>query len=357
VCTGVHALASVRSVEDALGIQIPKNANIIRNLMHATLFAQDHLVHFYHLHALDWVDVVSALKADPKTSEIQQSISPWPNSSPGYFREVQNRLKKFVESGQLGIFANAYWGHPAYKLPPEVNLLAVTHYLEALDFQKEIVKIQTIFGGKNPHPNWLVGGVPCDLNVDGAGAIGAVNMALLNMVEQHRQPHDRVHRPGLHPRSARDRRLLQGLGAVGRRTVEQERHVVRRLPGHSERLQQQQHAAAVRRHPQRRPEERARRRPEGSGAGAGMGHPLLVQVRRRVQGPAPVRRRHRPEVRASARPRAPRPTSRKSTSPPSIRGSSRRAGRATRSRSARWHATWSRTRAATRRSRSRSTAR
>ena len=89
VCTGVHALASVRSVEDALGIKIPKNANIIRNLMHSTLYAQDHLVHFYHLHALDWVDVVSALKADPKkTSEIQQSISPWPNSSPGYFREV-----------------------------------------------------------------------------------------------------------------------------------------------------------------------------------------------------------------------------------------------------------------------------
>ena len=183
VCTGVHALASVRSVEDALGIKIPKNANIIRNLMHSTLYAQDHLVHFYHLHALDWVDVVSALKADPKrTSEIQQSISPWPNSSPAYFREVQNRLKKFVESGQLGIFSNAYWGSPAYKLPPEVNLLATTHYLEALDFQKEIVKIQTIFGGKNPHPNWLVGGVPSPINVDGAGAVGAVNMAYLNMV-------------------------------------------------------------------------------------------------------------------------------------------------------------------------------
>jgi hydrogenase large subunit len=183
VCTGVHALASVRSVEDALQIKIPKNANTIRNLMHATLYAQDHLVHFYHLHALDWVDVVSALKADPKkTSEIQQSISPWPKSSPAYFRDVQNRLKKFVESGQLGIFANAYWGNPAYKLPPEVNLLATTHYLEALDFQKNIVRIQTIFGGKNPHPNWLVGGVPSPINVDGTGAVGAVNMAYLNMV-------------------------------------------------------------------------------------------------------------------------------------------------------------------------------
>jgi len=183
VCTGVHALASVRAVEDALQIKIPKNANIIRNLMHATLYSQDHLVHFYHLHALDWVDVVSALKADPKrTSEIQQSISPWPKSSPAYFRDVQNRLKKFVESGQLGIFANGYWGNPAYKLPPEVNLLATTHYLEALDFQKDIIKIQTIFGGKNPHPNWLVGGVPSPINVDGSGAVGAVNMAYLNMV-------------------------------------------------------------------------------------------------------------------------------------------------------------------------------
>ncbi|MBL8327135.1 MAG: nickel-dependent hydrogenase large subunit, partial [Rubrivivax sp.] len=117
-----------------------------------------------------------------KTSELAQSISPWPNSSFGYFREVQNRLKKFVESGQLGIFANGYWGSPAYKLPPEANLMATAHYLEALDFQKDIVKIQTIFGGKNPHPNWLVGGVPCSINVNDTGAVGAVNMFHLNMI-------------------------------------------------------------------------------------------------------------------------------------------------------------------------------
>ena len=185
VCTGVHALASVRCVEDALGIKIPDTANVIRNLMHATLYAQDHLVHFYHLHALDWVDVVSALKADPKkTSELAQSISNWPLSSPGYYRDLQFRLKKFVESGQLGPFRNGYWGHPAYKLPPEANLMAVGHYLEALDFQKEIVKIQTIFGGKSPHPNWLVGGVPFSINVDGVGAVGAINMERLNMVSK-----------------------------------------------------------------------------------------------------------------------------------------------------------------------------
>jgi hydrogenase large subunit len=183
VCTGTHALTSVRAVEDALGIQIPDNANIIRNIMQLNLQVHDHLVHFYHLHALDWVDVVSALKADPKkTSELAQSISDWPLSSPGYFRDLQTRLRKFVESGQLGPFANGYWGNPAYKLPPEANLMAVAHYLEALDFQKEIVKIHTIFGGKNPHPNWLVGGVPCPINVDNVGAVGAINMERLNQV-------------------------------------------------------------------------------------------------------------------------------------------------------------------------------
>ena len=183
VCTGTHALTSVRAVENALGIMIPDNANSIRNIMQLCLQVHDHLVHFYHLHALDWVDVVSALKADPKaTSALAQSISDWPLSSPGYFKDLQIRLTKFVESGQLGPFKNAYWGHAAYKLPPEANLMAVAHYLEALDFQKEIVKIHTIYGGKNPHPNWLVGGVPCAINVDGTGAVGAINMERLNLV-------------------------------------------------------------------------------------------------------------------------------------------------------------------------------
>ncbi|BDV33567.1 nickel-dependent hydrogenase large subunit [Methylocystis iwaonis] len=185
VCTGTHALTSVRAVENALNISIPENANSIRNIMQLCLQVHDHLVHFYHLHALDWVDVVSALSADPKaTSALAQSISPWPLSSPGYFKDLQTRLKKFVESGQLGPFKNGYWGHPAYKLPPEANLMAVAHYLEALDFQKDIVKIHTVYGGKNPHPNWLVGGVPCAINVDGTGAVGAINMERLNLVSQ-----------------------------------------------------------------------------------------------------------------------------------------------------------------------------
>ncbi|MGZ5008863.1 MAG: nickel-dependent hydrogenase large subunit [Methylobacter sp.] len=184
VCTGTHALTSVRAVEDALKITIPENANSIRNLMQLSLQVQDHLVHFYHLHALDWVNPVNALKADPvATSALQQSISPHnPKSSPGYFRDTQNRLLKFVESGQLGPFKNGYWTNPAYLLPPEADLMAVTHYLEALDFQKDIMKIRTVFGGKDPHPNWLVGGVPCAINVDGPGANGAINMERLNFV-------------------------------------------------------------------------------------------------------------------------------------------------------------------------------
>ena len=184
VCTGTHALTSVRAVEDALGIKIPENANSIRNIMQLSLQVHDHLVHFYHLHALDWVNPVTALKADPKaTSELQIATSPsHPNASPGYFRDVQNRLKKFVESGQLGPFKNGHWDNPAYLLPPEANLMAVTHYLEALDFQKEIIKTRTILGGKDPHPNWLVGGVPCAINMDGVGAVGALNMERLNFI-------------------------------------------------------------------------------------------------------------------------------------------------------------------------------
>jgi hydrogenase large subunit len=132
VCTSTHSLTSVRTVENALGISVPPNAELIRNLMANALYIQDHVVHFYILHALDWVDVVSALKADPaEASQIAQSISPWPKSSVGYFTEIQKRFKNFVESGQLGIFANGYWGHSAYKLPPAVNLIAVAHYLEA----------------------------------------------------------------------------------------------------------------------------------------------------------------------------------------------------------------------------------
>ncbi len=181
VCTLVHGIASVRAVENALDYKIPPNAQLIRNLMIAAQYVHDHVMHFYHLHALDWVDVVSALSADPKaTSDLAQSISSYPKSSPGYFSDVQKRVKTFVEQGQLGIFANGFWGNPGYKLPAEANLLAVAHYLEALSWQRDVVQLHTIFGGKNPHPNFLVGGAPSPISVD-TGASGGLSATALNM--------------------------------------------------------------------------------------------------------------------------------------------------------------------------------
>jgi hydrogenase large subunit len=202
VCTLVHGIASVRAVEDALKYEIPANAQLIRNLMIGAQFVHDHVMHFYHLHALDWVDVVSALKADPKAaSALAQSISPYPRSSPGYFADVQGRVKKLVESGQLGIFANAYWGHPGYALPPEANLMAVAHYLDALAWQREVARLHAIFGGKNPHPNFLVGGSPAAISVhSGAGtgstAVNAVGLQkVADIIEQMRTFVDQVYVP------------------------------------------------------------------------------------------------------------------------------------------------------------------
>jgi len=199
VCTTVHALASVRTVEEALNITVPPNAELVRNLMFCAQYMQDHVVHFYHLHALDWVDVVSALKADPKkTSELAQSISNYSKSSTGYFSDLQKKLTTFVQSGQLGIFANGYWGHSAFKLPAEANLMAVAHYLEALEWQKEMVKVHTIFGGKNPHPNYLVGGVPCSVNIDDSNALNAERLAYVGtLFEQGREFIEQVYIPDL----------------------------------------------------------------------------------------------------------------------------------------------------------------
>jgi [NiFe] hydrogenase large subunit/hydrogenase large subunit len=168
VCTTVHAIASIRAVEDAIGAKPPPNARLVRQLMMSAQMVHDHVVHFYHLHAFDWVDVISALSADPaKTSSVAESISDWPRTSPRYFASVQARVRGLAEQGQLGPFANAYWGHPAYLLPPEVNLLAVTHYLEALDWQREFAKLHAILGGKNPHPqSFVVGGMAIPVDPD-----------------------------------------------------------------------------------------------------------------------------------------------------------------------------------------------
>ena len=200
VCTTSHGIASVRAVENALGIAIPENAEIIRNLMNGAQYIQDHVVHFYHLHALDWVDVVSALSADPaETARIQQCISPWPNNTTEHFAATQLKLKSFVETGQLGIFNNGYWGHPEYKLPPEINLLAVTHYLEALAWQRDIAKIHAIFGGKNPHPSFVVGGMPCAIStLNEATAVNGQNLSLVGeIIAQARTFVDQVYIPDL----------------------------------------------------------------------------------------------------------------------------------------------------------------
>ena len=187
VCTTVHAMASIRAVENALNITIPDNARIIRNLIMGFQSVQDHVIHFYHLHALDWVDIVSALKADPaKTAALASSISDWPNnSSVAHFKAVHEKLKSFVDSGQLGIFANGYWGHKEYKLPPEANLMAVAHYLEALDWQRDVIRAHALLGAKNPHPQtFLVGGMSIPVDPNSQNALNAGSIALLHELAQ-----------------------------------------------------------------------------------------------------------------------------------------------------------------------------
>ncbi len=203
VCTTAHALASLRSVEDALGIKIPKNANYIRNLMAASQTVQDHVIHFYHLHALDWVSPVEALKADPQaTANLQNAVlanyklpfrgpegisteaypKDFPQATPAYFDAIKKKVQAIVQSGQLGIFAAQWWDHPDYQLlPPEVHLLAVAHYLEMLDKQRDLVTPHVIFGGKNPHPHYVMGGMPCSISMeDGNAPVNAARLAIVD---------------------------------------------------------------------------------------------------------------------------------------------------------------------------------
>jgi hydrogenase large subunit len=168
VCTTVHAITSVRAVENALNLEIPMNAQYIRNLIIGAHGIFDHIVHFYQLSALDWVDIVSALGADPKAaSKLGESLSSWQGNGVGEITAAKNRLKALADSGQLGVFASGYWGHPAMKLSPEVNLLAAAHYLQALEYQRRINKVVAILGSKTPHiQNLAVGGVANPINPD-----------------------------------------------------------------------------------------------------------------------------------------------------------------------------------------------
>jgi hydrogenase large subunit len=181
VCTTVHAIASVRAVEDAIGASPPPNAELVRNLIAGSQLVHDHVIHFYHLHALDWVDVVPALKADPaKASRLAQSISDYPNSGTAYYSAVQSRLKRLADSGQLSLFASGYWGHPAYRLTPEENLIAVAHYLDALEWQRDVIRIHAVLGGKNPHPQtFVVGGMATPLDPNSPQAINPERITFL----------------------------------------------------------------------------------------------------------------------------------------------------------------------------------
>ncbi|MBT3311381.1 MAG: hydrogenase 2 large subunit [Desulfobacterales bacterium] len=173
VCTTVHAITSVRAVENALKLEVPLNAQYIRNLIIGAHGVFDHIVHFYHLSALDWVDVVSALSASPsEAAKLAQSLSPWTRNSKQEMEKAQKRLQTLVSSGQLGVFASGYWGHPAMKLPPKVNLLAACHYLQALEYQRKINKVVAILGSKTPHiQNLAVGGVANPVNPDNQSAL------------------------------------------------------------------------------------------------------------------------------------------------------------------------------------------
>lgn len=178
VCTGTHSVASVVAVESAIGCDIPKQAQLIRDLVLASQEIHDHVVHFYHLHALDWVNVVSAAKADPqKTAEFARSIgSTWKGNTPEQFAKVKETIKGVLAAGQLSIFTGGYWDHADYRLPPEANLMAVSHYLDALQFQRSIIRINTVFGGKNPHPNFLVGGMACSIDPDKSETVNQVHL-------------------------------------------------------------------------------------------------------------------------------------------------------------------------------------
>jgi len=181
VCTTVHAITSVRAVENALQMEVPVNAQLVRNIIQTAHAVQDHIVHFYHLSAVDWVDVVSALDADPAaTAKLAESISDWELNGVHEMKAVKERLKTFVQSGQLGPFASGFWGHPAMKLSPEVNLLAVAHYLQALDIQNHANKIVAILGGKSPHiQNVAVGGISNSIGHDAPSVLNIERLMLI----------------------------------------------------------------------------------------------------------------------------------------------------------------------------------
>ncbi|MDR3107846.1 MAG: nickel-dependent hydrogenase large subunit [Bifidobacteriaceae bacterium] len=178
VCTSVHAIASIVAVENAIGSNPPAQARLIRDMVLGSQEVQDHVIHFYHLHALDFVDVVSAAQADPQAAvAFARSIgSTWKGNTFERMNEVRDTVQGLLNSGQLSVFTGGYWGHPDYRLPPEANLMAVAHYLDALEFQRSMIRVGTVFGGKNPHPNFLVGGMACSIDQDHTESVNQVQI-------------------------------------------------------------------------------------------------------------------------------------------------------------------------------------
>lgn len=175
VCTFSHYKAGIIAVENALGIEPPLNAILTRTLMNNALFLHDHPVHFYQLHGLDFVDVVSALSADVrKASDEAFKFCDTPYAcGADKLKEVQDKVGAFVKKGALGPFANAYFGHPTYRLSPEQNLIALSHYLECLRIQRTAAQMMAIFGAKQPHPQSLtVGGVTCVMDIMDPARLG-----------------------------------------------------------------------------------------------------------------------------------------------------------------------------------------
>jgi len=190
VCTTVHAMSSVRAVEDALQLEIPANAQYIRNLILIGHALHDHIVHFYHLSALDWIDITTIPKADPaRAASIADGVSSWPGNSHRELQAVQGKVNGLVASGQLGIFAHGYWGHPAMHLSPEMNLILFAHYLQALEFQRKACQVVGILGGKTPHiQNLAVGGVMNAINLNSLATMNMDRLGTLQSLIQEMIP-------------------------------------------------------------------------------------------------------------------------------------------------------------------------
>jgi hydrogenase large subunit len=132
VCPQTHATASVLCLDSAFGVadKITDNGRIMRNLLLGANFIQSHVLHFYHLAALDYVDVTK--------------VAHYEGDNPSL-----NSIKRFIARGELGPFLPRYEGD--YRLPDEIDRAATAHYVQALDIRRKAHELSAVFGGKMPH--------------------------------------------------------------------------------------------------------------------------------------------------------------------------------------------------------------